>query len=382
MRKIAFLFCVILASTNCITFAEHRNGAAEVLIPFSFGGKYGYLNSELQVVIKPQFTIARHFSKEGFAIVSFGQQNQAIIDVNGNAIIHVDNGQIHHIYRYLYFIRFNPPSLHRIIYGADTIIIRVKDKKIIARDIGEPGGGSSDGIINARIGERVGFIDFDGNRVLQHLNITFGSYSFFEQRAVINTVDFEQQIIDFEGNVVGDMLFKFLGGRFSEGLMPAMTMDGITGYINRLGEFEFTIPISNEGVMGITLGATNFADGHALVLTSTTPKTWHVINNRSQTVSNGIHAITAREFSEGFSRVSVLFPSEIVGRGGIWRDGFVNTRGEFLVRPILESADDFRNGFARIRHNGREGLLTTNGKVIWSSNIMQGIILEEELNMN
>ena len=79
-------------------------------------------------------------------------------------------------------------------------------------------------------------------------------------------------------------------------------------------------------------------------------------------------------FSDGISRVSVFN-----GRTRENRFGYVNTRGEFLVKPILESADDFRNGFARIRHNGREGLLTTSGKVIWSSNIMRGAIIEEEL---
>ena len=48
---------------------------AEVLIPFIFNGRHGYLNSDLQVVIEPQFTRADHFSEEGFAIVGLGNRS-------------------------------------------------------------------------------------------------------------------------------------------------------------------------------------------------------------------------------------------------------------------------------------------------------------------
>ena len=371
MRKLLFIFCIIFTSANCITFAEHSDKAAEIRIPFSFGGRYGYINNALQVVIKPQFNRVSHFSEEGFAIVYFGPgaSRVAIIDITGKEMLSLENGLINHIYGDLY-------HLNNVRTRDEEVIIRLIDNNIIARQTHHRGPASNDGYMVAeffRESRRFFFIDFEGNWVLQHLTLTPGSRSFFEQRAVFSNEDWVLQIIDMEGTVVGDMSFKFLGGRFSEGLIPAVSEEGIAGYVNRSGEFEFLLPNLFMHGMG-NLAATNFRGGYAAIQTSETPRSWRIINNQGQMISENIYAFEMREFSEGLSLVRVLN-----NETGEFRKGYVNTRGEFLVRPILESADDFRNGFARIRHNGREGLLTTNGKVIWSSNIMQGFTLEEEL---
>ena len=350
-----------------------------MLITFSFEGKYGFADSNLQIVIEPQFPVIPlgkipHFTEEGFAIVSFGPgaARVAIIDVTGNEILTLERGLINRVYRDLFHLSvFYLNDSRRM----DSKIVRLSDNKIIASSLASsvtyPSG---DRYIMVRfLGEnRYTFIDSDGNRVLQHLLIERDSNPFFEQRAVIYTDEWEELlIIDMEGNTVGNLSFRFLGTGFSEGLLPAMTEDGTTGFVNRSGEFAFKIPLLN---IYHELGATSFSGGYAAKKTNVSPIVWRVINNHGQVVSGDIHAFEMRPFFDGLSLVRVFNRETQENR---W--GYVNARGEFLVRPVLEAADDFRNGFARIKYNGREGLLNTNGKVIWSSNIVQNIIIEEDL---
>ena len=298
------------------------------LIPFCFEGKYGYLNSELQIAIKPQFIgnvgfrITQHFSKEGFAVVSFGpymSSGAAIIDKKGNKILSLNYGEIKHIYDDL--------------YNFQNYIIRLKDKKIIASNVIIRGASSKGEYILAEFyneDQRYVYIDSEGNRVLQHLKPTRYSCSFFEQRAVVTTEDWEKeiwttQIIDTEGNVVSKIPFWSLGCYFSEGLLPAHAKDGRKGYINRSGEFEFLLPNFFSYEAGV-IQATDFSDGYAAFQISEKPETWRIINKQGQFVSEAINVNEMEKFSDGLSLVRVI---NWETRKNLY--GYVNTSGKFIV---------------------------------------------------
>jgi hypothetical protein len=89
----------------------------------------------------------------------------------------------------------------------------------------------------------------------------------------IFTMIWDYRIIDMEGNIRGDTAFYRLGDSFSEGLLPAETKDGITGYINKDGEFAFTVPFiaANQDYQWSALMAHDFYEGHALIQTRLEP---------------------------------------------------------------------------------------------------------------
>jgi hypothetical protein len=347
------------------------NAFSQELIPFSYNGRCGYINSEFNIVIEPRFTHAGHFSSEGFAIVYtinyYGRipsRKDYIINRSG-VIIMTANPAIRHVYGDLYSLNIFPEN--------EAVIIKLKDNKIIARHAGGYAA-SDDGYFLAAFTyeeKRYYFIDFDGNKVLTHLNMNRESASFFEQRARITNEDWKPQIIDMEGNVVGNITFSLLGQRYAEGLIPAKSKDGITGYVDRSGSFAFTVPfLSDNGIPE----ATNFSGGYAAIRISRNPSVWKVINAQGRIVSENILVNDMWDFSDGLSLVSIYNFENKENKYG-----YVNTKGEYLIRPILESADNFKNGYARIVYNGREGLLKPNGKVIWSSDIIQGSPAEKEL---
>ena len=357
MLKKLFIIYIVLVLTSCNVFAQ-------TLIPFSSGGKYGYLNSQLKIVIAPQFFKTGHFTEEGYAIVAFGQGMTMtwIIDTTGKMIKGLERGLIYHIYGDIYSFENSEPQ--------DMEIIRLNNNKIIAKKTHWPGITTKEGYMLAEFYDEVkrySFIDFEGNRVLQQLTLKWPSYSFFDERANVRN-ESGRVIIDMEGNILGE--FSSLAHRYSEGLIAAKSIDGITGYVNKSGNFEFTIPF----ITSVIPEATFFSGGYAAIKKSETPSVWRIINTRGQEVSGNINVYTMNAFSDGLSRVMVRETTN-----GPIKYGYVNTRGEYLVKPILESADDFQNGYARIVYNGQEGLLKTNGKVIWSADIMKGNIVEKEL---
>ena len=335
-----------------------------ILIPFYSKGFYGYVNSALQVVIRPKFEKAGHFTSDGFAIAYIGLIKPAIINIQGNVVKSLSYGTIYHIYGDIY--EFQGSEIN------ERYIIRIKDNKVIAEQAGSNGMTTKEGYIMGIFPyeeKRHCFIDFDGNKVLTHLNMNRPSYSFFDQRARITDEDWNPRIIDMEGNNVGDFSFVSIGQRYSEGLIPAGTADGITGYLDKSGSFSFTVPfVSDNGIPD----ATDFSGGYAAVKTSN--YNWKIINADGQIVSENLSVDYMNEFSDGLSMILIYNPATDERKYG-----YVNTKGEYLVRPILDVADDFKNGYARIEYNGREGLLKTNGKVIWSSDIMKGSPVENEL---
>lgn len=362
MRNRIYLFSILVL----LCF----NAFSQELIPFSYNGRCGYINSKFNIVIEPRFTHAGHFSSEGFASVytinyyeGIPSRREYIINRSGE-IIMTAYPAIQHIYGDLYSLNTFPEN--------ESVIIRLNDKKIIAKDAGGYPA-SNDGYFLAAFTyeeKRYYFLDFNGNKVLAHLNMNRPSASFFEQRASITNEDWEPQIIDMKGNVVGNITFNNLGGKYSEGLIPAEAKNGVTGYVNRSGNFAFTIPFLTEEIPR----ATNFCGGYAAIKTNENPSVWKVINVQGQIVSGNILVNDMWDFSDGLSLVSIYNFEKKESKYG-----YVNTRGEYLVSPILENADDFKNGYARIVYNGKEGLLKTNGKVIWSSDIMKGFPVEKDL---
>jgi hypothetical protein len=331
---------------------------AQILIPFSIGENYGYVNENLEVIIKPKYRKASCFSDDGFAIVNIDGTNSGVINKNDDLILRVNTGIIYHICDDLY--SYSPVNTN------EAIVVRLRSNTILSNKIGANGSASKDGFIFATFldsNDRYGFINLDGKRVLSKLKLRRESYSFYEQRAIITDENWDHLIIDLDGNSIGDLKFAVLGQRYSEGLVPAKTYDGITGYVDTTGNFAFTISFI---ALNFT-NATNFNGGYAMIKTNEYPPTWNIINKNGELICGNIQVSAAKDFSEGYSCVNTFDRNT-----GVVKYGYIDKQGTFLINPILDYADDFQNGFARIIYQGRNGLMNIQGKVFWSDEIISG----------
>ena len=137
------------------------------------------------------------------------------------------------------------------------------------------------------------------------------------------------------------------------------TKDGRTGYVNTDGEFAFLVPIINYEED--RLYATDFKEGYAIIQTIADPPTWRVINRNGDFVSEGHVLSWAETFSDGLSRITIDYE----------KYGFMNTKGEIVIEPIFDEVYSFYQGYAKIKYQGRDGIINTEGKIFWSDEIME-----------
>jgi len=331
-------------------------------ILFSHRGPYGYLDSQLKIIVPPIYDNGFNYTDHGYALVSYSDENGLregrILDREGNIVFRRYDAGISMLYDDIISYRPIGEIYPRIIrFLSDTIIMDASG--IEAAELGD------EIIIYVRFtpGIERGFIDSTGKRILPHLDLRRMSRGFREDRAIAVVGEkSEIRIIDINGNFYGNLNFFRTGRNYYEGLVPAETTDGLTGYINKNGEFAFYVPIVADipEYDESPLNATDFAGGYAIVQTVLDPPIWRVIDNRGNFVSGELPLIRAGAFSDGLSRVRVDFA----------KYGYINTKGEMVISPVFEDANSFRNGYARIVYQGKDGIINLNGEIFWSDEIV------------
>jgi hypothetical protein len=332
----------------------------EPLILFSLNGLYGYVDKQMRVIVPPIYDRATHFSEEGYAVVRYkaadGFWLSMILDYAGNVVYQKNTARMGHLYDDIIYYARNDNLFN---------IIRFESNTLLADSIGSVDNYSEDGIILVRFFENSewAFINSFGERILPELKMRRISRSFREQRATITDENGDMLIIDLEGKVLGNNVFRRLGAYFSENLLPAQTKDGLTGYVNKDGSFAFNIPFisENDDYDLSLLLATEFHEGYALIQTNRLPSLWRIINSQGHYVSDELSILYAYSFVDGLSCVKT--------NGGMY--GYINRKGEMVINPVFEEADSFQNGFARIIYQGRNGLLNTKGYIYWSDEISE-----------
>lgn len=348
-------------------FVFSCSASDNLLILFSYNNKFGYVDKNLDIVLNPVYEKAEHFSKRGFSIVRFDDTNSAIIDLQGEKVFERTVKNIYFIADDIYsFLDTN---------GSYTIY-RLSNGNVIASGLRTRGYTGSDPYILIGFSDdqsSYGYINFYGELLSLNFELRKYSYPFYEGIAVITKGNWEYSLIDLKGNEISSLRFYRLGQKYSEGLIPAQTEDMTTGYINRVGLFEFKIPF----IVGEQPAATDFNEGFALIKIEQNPDTWVVINRKGKIVSHKLEVDVAYGFIEGLSIVSKFNDSKNKNLFG-----YVNTSGDFLIPPVLERCDNFKDGYARIVYNGREGLLDEKGRVFWSDLLINGRKKGEQFKIN
>lgn len=116
------------------------------------------------------------------------------------------------------------------------------------------------------------------------------------------------------------------------------------GFINEEG--EFIVKPSYEK-------AFTFSDGYGLVKLFSGREEYLFLNQKGQNSFRKTFQ-GARSFFEGMAAVR--------DEGGLW--GFINTYGEYIVKPRYEEVDDFADGMARVMQKSKWGYIDNAGNEV------------------
>jgi hypothetical protein len=83
------------------------------------------------------------------------------------------------------------------------------------------------------------------------------------------------------------------------------------------------------------------------------------INKQGKTVFTIPNGLWADEFSEGLANVSIRKGS------GPETWGYINRKGDFVIKPQFQLAAPFYQGLAKVFLNGQEGYIDKRGQFVW-----------------
>ena len=293
-------------------------GLASVLID----GKWGYIDTTGQIVIKPQFDSAWIFSE-------------------GLAYVQIDDKK----------------ALYKNAYIDKTGQIVIAPKKRISFY----SGGFSDGLarISCYMAEesgiiKEGWINKEGNVVIkpQFDSLYCGDFSEGLAAVGLNNI---WGYIDKKGIFVINQQFTS-ACRFSEELASVSFNDIIWGYTNKSGYIVIPFQYNN---------ATPFSEGLAAVKIKSK---WGFINKKGEVIINPQFNDVGPSF--GYQRFPYLLPVFSEGMapvkiGGKW--GYIDKSGNMVIKPEFDEVGNFYNGLAQVisLSEYKIGYIDKTGKYVW-----------------
>ncbi|MFO7729561.1 MAG: WG repeat-containing protein [Spirochaetia bacterium] len=288
-----------------------------------FGGLWGYLDEDLDVLMEPQYADATEFDG-GVAVVETEEGSFQIIDEEGNRIAVIETD-----YAYA-------PSDGMIRakqgdeWGYYDYQGRLKIEGL------NRAGDFQEGKACVKMGDEVTYIDKDGRNLFSGLSID-GGYPFSNGIArVYRYVDWPVDvfgIIDKNGNFVTEPKFYDLN-EFSEELAAA----GFTSFerSNRAGNYGYIDRRGNVVIEGQYYYAHPFSNGVALVRykkikKGATPRYFKIIDRHGNTVrrlDEELRVLTG--FRGGLAAVARV-------REGEYEVGLMDCNGDIVVEPQFDS---------------------------------------------
>ncbi len=390
-----------------IPFEEQRE--TSILLPAAFSsGKWGYINTEGEVVLEPRFDDAWGFA-EGIAVVrykgKFGAINQkgefviepkffelsgpsegllifarrknkyGYMDTRGNVVIKPTFYAAYHFNEGRAFVRLNKSVRTYTFFNPEffkdpTVPFFSDYRKFPLKQIRK----RRELPMLSRIQE-TGFIDREGNLIAKgyfYPPAYLPSYSFMnfsEGFAAVRVKTFINgelsQPQGFYINRDGEFVFGPFDDvhPFSEGY-ACVEVDNAHGFINTRGEFVL------EPYFGYNPARLRFSNGlipvlfdvrKRYILNDTPPDytenphryKWGYLNKKFQAaIYPAFDEVEA--FSEGLAAVKV---------GEKW--GYIDTLGRWVIRPGFDEAYEFFDGIAGAVLKGKDVYINRQGKIIW-----------------
>jgi hypothetical protein len=303
----------------------------------------GYINDSGKTIVEPVFDDGTGFH-DGLAAVKVGRK-WGFLDSGGDLVIKATLPDWGHFRE----------GLASISTGKEYILVNKTGEVVVPRGrfcwIGSFNEGLAKVRITTRTVGRTGFIDRTGNLVIEPVFEDAGCFS--EGLAPV-LVGGRWGYIERSGRIV--IAPRFIGssgnsdgaGQFADGLAPAGSGQGF-GYINKLGEF-LSAPEFDE--------ARTYSDGLGLVRTN--GKFGYMSTQLELTIKAEFHY--ARPFVDGLAAVRECATSHY---------GFIDSTGQYVLRPAFWNALDFTNGLSLVERENKIGYVNVSGDIIWEGELVE-----------
>lgn len=304
-------------------------------------GKYGYIDRNGKIVIKPQYEYAGSFS-EGLAFVYI-------------------NGKLGYINRYgelainnIFNDGFNfKEGLAAVEIERDNNsiwgFINKTGEFVIQPNFESVGNFSEDRAVFWK-GNKSGVIDKKGNVIIEP---KYDYIRDFKEDLAGISLNGKDGFIDKNGSIVIEPKYEFTGN-FNGGLAP-VCLDGKYGYVDKTGKFIIKPKFQD---------AIDFSEGMACVEID---NKWGFIDKTGEFV------IQPRfEFGEFFSSFEEGLAIVQYMEGEDTKYGFIDRTGKLVIQPVFERTWGFKDGLAVVMkntdmfdRNTEIGYIDKSGKYVW-----------------
>jgi hypothetical protein len=332
---IALFGIVLLTGCDIVDSALGRDdddNNNEMIHPVLLNGSWGYISTSGNIVMDPQFDLARDESgkmaavREG-TLWGYIQTSPAKLSIEPQFTSAGD-----------FFDGLAPVQLPGQLYGfideSGNFVIEAQ------YDFAQP---ISEGKAAVRIDGLWGFINSDGNTIVEPKYSDARPFS--DGLAAVETFD-GWVYIDESGNEIINPTFQISSaGEFVDGLAPIETSDG-WGFINKSGSPVITPSFQDAG--RFSQGLAWYRDGDYVGF---------IDKNGEIYIEPQFNEV--KSFSENMAAVQM---------GNDWF--YINKNSKLLsIAEPHEEADSFKNGIARVRIGNdddiRYGYINTKGEYIW-----------------
>lgn len=339
MRKRKIIFICLFISLYSLIFSENYT-------IFKANGKYGLMDTDLNIVLNPIYDRITAKSNDFYIAVVFSHFSYTSYIIKDLKVIYTEEGQgFEQIYKNL-FVKVKAEK-----YGLNgKILFDCFTGKDIYNDWGVYE--TAFPIIPIRGEDFYYYIDNSGN-ILQKLKGYEKAFGFYENIAIVMSADRKYSVIDKNGNKKFPYKIKDCYQRYSEGLMAAIMENGSSGFIDYNGTIK--IPKIFYFVDG-EFAATEFSNGFACVKSSDMGQEWEIIDNKGNVISHFNSLDIPTKFHDGFCLTTII-------QQGEKKWGYISTSGKLLANRYFDYADDFLHGWAYILIDGKDAVINTSGEI-------------------
>jgi hypothetical protein len=323
------MVCVLGTTSGAV--AQIPDSSAR--FPVYLNKKYGYIDEQGQLIIKPRFDWAMSFSEGLAAVVENSQMKY--IDVSGKVVITVSSGRV----------RGFSEGLAAVMFGSSYGYIDRKGNVVIRPQF-EAAFDFSEGLARVKFNGEWAFVDKSGRTLFV---APFDYADDFRNGYALVMKRFRNS----EKLAAGDLKVSFIGK---------------TGQLTSIGWWNAASPFSDSLAVvskdpNITAG---FARGEPVmdnlditdpVNAFLKPVSYSFINTNGRTV-----------FAGTFEQVNAFADHRAAVRiQGKW--GYVNELGEMIIPPQFDGAETFSEGLAFVKVNDDDAyFIDTSGKIVFRTN--------------
>ncbi len=328
-----------ISSKKKAPVSEEVGDFHEDLAKFKKNEKYGYINKRGEIVIKAEFDSAGTFS-EGLADVEI-EGKIGFINSKGELKIKSQFFSSASYSQGMFSDGLGLVAFH------GTGFINKQGKIAIIPQFSlrtDEVGNFSEGLAHVKIGEKFGYIDKNGQTVIEP------KYDWAEpfSEGLARVKEYSKKglgFIDKKGNYVLEPVYRNVGKKFSEGLVSFQSTDNKWGYMDKKG---------SQIIKPQFAQAENFKNGIARVESQKDSGYEYLFINKKGNLVIDFKFENPADFYENALNVK--------DKNGKW--GYLDKDGNWFIKPVFEDASPFSQGLAAVKKNGKWGYINKEGNLI------------------